>query len=123
MVKIIILVLVAEIVTAFGQILFKKSTNAMESYSLRGFENHKRFLGEVLSKPSLWAGFLCLAAGLAIYLVALAQGDLSLVFPLGSIQYIFILFAAHQFLGEKIDAKKLAGTFLVVFGIILISLS
>jgi uncharacterized membrane protein len=58
-----------------------------------------------------------------LWLIALAQGDLSLVFPIGSIQYIFVLFSAHIFLNEKIDRMKLIGTFLVVAGIILITIS
>jgi len=123
MVKIVILVLLAEVFTAFGQILFKKSTNALESYSLRGVNTHLRFLREVLSKPSVWTGLFSMAIGLAIWLVALAQGSLSVVFSIGSLQYVLILFLAHFFLGEKIDRMKLMGTFMVMFGIILITLS
>ena len=123
MIKILILILAAEIVTAIGQVLFKKSTNALEVYSLRGLSSHTRFLGEVLSKPSIWIGILSMAIGLVIWLIALAQGELSVVFSIGSLQYILILFLAHFFLGEKIDAMKLAGTFLVVLGIIFITIS
>jgi uncharacterized membrane protein len=61
--------------------------------------------------------------GLAVWIIALAQGDLSIVFCLGSMQYVLILFGAHFFLGEKIDRMKLMGTLLVAFGIILITLS
>jgi uncharacterized membrane protein len=61
--------------------------------------------------------------GLVSWIFALAQGDLSLVFSLGSLQYVLILFGAHIFLGEKIDRMKFLGTFLVVFGIILITMS
>lgn len=32
-----------------------------------------------------------------------------------------ILFLAHIFLGEKIDKMKFIGTFLIVFGIVLIA--
>lgn len=123
MVKVIILVLIAELFTAVGQILFKKSTNALESHSLRGVGAHFRFLREVLLKPLIWIGFLSMALGLVVWLIALAQGDLSLVFPLGSSQYILILFLAHIFLGEKIDKMKLAGTVLVILGIVLITIS
>ena len=55
--------------------------------------------------------------------MALAQADLSFVFPVGSIQYIFVLFGTSIFLGEKIDRMKLTGTLLVITGIILITLS
>ena len=123
MVKIILLVLAAEIITAIGHLLFKKTTNMMEAYDLRKIDNHFRFLRDVFAKPSIWLGLAACAAGLIIWLMALAQGDLSLVYPLGSIQFILILFSAHVFLDEKIDKMKLLGTFLVVLGIVFITIS
>lgn len=123
MTKILIFVIIAEIWTAIGQILFKKSTNSLEFHSLRSYGSLTRFIRNVLSKPMVWAGLLSMAIGIAVWLMALAQADLSLVFSIGSIQYIMILFLAHFLLGEKIDKMKLAGTFLVVLGIILITIS
>ena len=123
MLKIILTVLLAEIFNAAGHILFKMSTNSVEKYSLRGMSNNVRFVRDVLSQPSIWAGIFAMAMGLVVWIVALAQGDLSLVFPLGSMQYIIILFSAHFFLGEKIDTMKTLGTFLVVLGILLITVS
>jgi drug/metabolite transporter (DMT)-like permease len=123
MMKIVLIVLLAEIFTAVGQILLKKSANAADSYNLRRLDSHARFLADVFANPALWGGFLAMGIGLVVWIFALAQGDLSLVFSLGSLQYILILFGAHFFLGEKIDKMKVAGTFLVVFGIILITIS
>lgn len=123
MLKIILLVMLAETFTAVGQVLFKKSANAADSYNLRQLDSHAMFLKDVLANPMLWGGALSMAAGLVFWIIALAQGDLSLVFSLGSMQYILILFGAHIFLGEKIDRMKFVGTFLVVAGIVLITLS
>jgi len=123
MIKIILLVLLSEIFVAVGQIFFKKTTNTIDSYSLKRLHIQIRFLNEVLTKPLIWAGFLSMAIGLLIWLIALAQGDLSLVFSIGSLQFILTLISAHIFLNEKIDKMKLLGTFLVVFGIILITIS
>ena len=81
MIKIILLVLLSEIFMAVGQIFFKRTTNALDSYSLKGVHTKIRFLNDVLTKPLIWAGFLSMAIGLVIWLTALAQGDLSLVFP------------------------------------------
>ena len=60
---------------------------------------------------------------LFFWLVALAGSDLSIVFPLGSIQYVLVLFASQLFLKEKIDRKKLIGTLLVMVGVIAIARS
>ncbi len=123
MVKIILLVLAAEILSTIGHLLFKKTTNMVEAYDLKKAGNHLRFLRDVFAKPSIWLGLAACAAGLIIWLMALAQGDLSLVYPLGSVQFVLILFSAHMFLDEKIDRMKLLGTFLVVLGIVFITLS
>ena len=123
MIKVLIFILIAEIWTAVGQIMFKKGTNSLKLHSLRGAGNYMRFIRNVLSRPSIWAGLSLMGIGTMVWLMALAQGDLSLVFSIGSIQYIMILFLAHYLLGEKIDRMKLAGTFLVVIGIILITIS
>ena len=120
MIKIVLLVLLAEVFTAIGQILFKKTTNALGSYSLRGVNTQFRFLNDVLTRPSTWIGLISIAISLVIWLMALAEGDLSLVYPIGSLQFILILFSAHIFLNEKIDKMKLLGTLLVVFGIVII---
>ena len=123
MVKIILLVLLSEAITVIGQILFKKSTNNIGTYNLRSGRDRIRFLSEIFTRPYLWVGILAMVIGLIVWLLAIAQGDLSLVFPIGSLQYILILFLAHKFLGEKIDRMKLAGTLLVMAGIVLMSVS
>jgi len=123
MIKIILLVLLSEVFTAIGQILFKKATNTLESYSFRNVNTQFRFLNDVFTKPSIWIGLVSIAISLVIWLMALAEGNLSLVYPIGSLQFILILFSAHIFLNEKIDKMKLLGTILVVFGIVLITIS
>lgn len=123
MTKILIFIIIAEVWTAVGQVLFKKSTNSLEVHSLRGVDNQVRFVKNVLSKPLIWVGLSSMAIGMVVWLMALSQADLSLVFSIGSIQYVMILFLAHFLLGEKIDKMKLLGTFLVVFGIVLITIS
>ena len=123
MLKIIALVLLAEILTAAGHIMFKRAANSVERYSLRGFAGTAKFLRDVLPKSGIWAGLAAMIAGLAVWVAALAQGELSLVYSLGSMQYLIILFSAHVLLGEKIDRMKALGTFLVVLGIVLITVS
>lgn len=123
MVKIILLVLLSEAITVIGQILFKKSANTMGDYNLRIGSDRIKFLLDAFKRPYLWLGVFVMSIGLVVWLFAIAQGDLSLVFPIGSLQYVLILFLAHKFLGEKIDKMKFIGTLLVMVGIVLMSLS
>jgi uncharacterized membrane protein len=123
MLKILAFVFTAEIFIASGHIFMKKATNSLDQHGLRDLKSYLRFLGKVLGKPVLWLGLLTMVVGLSFWLLALSAGALSVVYSLGSLQYVLILVMAHIFLGEKIDMMKLLGTFLVVFGIILITLS
>ncbi|MBP7056018.1 MAG: EamA family transporter [Candidatus Omnitrophica bacterium] len=123
MIKIILLVLIAEILTVVGQIMLKKSANSLDTYNLGKIGSHVRLFKDALSRSGLWLGLFMMGLGLVAWLLALAQGDLSLVFSLGSMQYLLILVLAHYFLGEKIDRMKVIGTFLVIAGIILIAMS
>lgn len=119
MIKVFSLILLAEILTTAGQICLKKSADMLWNGRLRGLNGHFNFLKNILSKPLLWAGIFAMSLGLVAWLVALDQAKLSIVFALGSMQYLLLLFFAHIFLDEKIDSMKLTGTLLVVIGIIL----
>jgi len=124
MVKIILLVVFAAVFSTTAQILFKKSVNNVDSgKSLRGLRGHMNYLKDILSKGTVWAGLFSQIVCLTMWIMALAQADLSVVFPLGSVQYIFILFSSHIFLNEKINRIKLASAFLIVTGIVLITIS
>ena len=119
MIKIILFVLGAEIFMVAGHVLFKKTTSALGAHNFKSAKSRIFFLKAVAAKPAIWTGILLIAIGLVVWLLALAQGDLSLVFSIGSLQFVLTLFAAHIFLDEKIDRMKLCGTLLVVLGIVL----
>lgn len=123
MYKIILLVLLAEVCTGIGQICFKKSVNNLGGNSSRASHTKPFFFRKLFVKPMLWAGIVSMALGLIFWISALSLGDLSIVYPLGSIQYVFVLFASHFFLGETISRTKLIGTALVILGIVFITLS
>lgn len=121
MIKILFLILFAEIWNTLGQVLFKKATNRLGKHHLKGLRSYLNFVKEVLGMPVVWFGLGSMALGLVVWLVALAQTDLSIAFPVGSLQYVLILMAARLFLGERIDGMKLVGNLLVVTGIIFIA--
>jgi uncharacterized membrane protein len=114
------MVLIAEILACFGQVMFKKGANSLEAYELHKLEGHASFMKDAIAEPKILLGFIAMAISLVVWIFALATADLSIVFSLGSLQYVIVLFAANYFLGEKIDFPKLIGTLLVVAGIALV---
>lgn len=123
MIAAILLVLTGETFTAIGQLFFKRSTNRLGMPVLKDPGAYGLFAGRVLRLPGIWLGLLFMACGLVIWLIALSWFNLSLVFPLGSVQYILVLFASRVFLKEKLNAMKVCGTLLIIAGIIAVSFS
>ena len=121
--KVFILVIIAECWITIGHICFKKSTIRLNAQHTGQKPWLAHLLGNIFRYPILWVGAMAMLVGLIFWFAALSSGDLSLVYLLGSIQYIFILLAAHFFLKEKIDTTKLIGTLLVTLGIILTAAS
>ena len=123
MIKLLIIVLMAELWNCAGHILLKKSANSIELQSLTGIKEYAGFIKKVIAKPSIWAGLVLMGISLFIWIIALGAGDVSVVYSIGSIQYVLILFLAPVFLNEKLDKMKVLGTLFVVAGIILITIS
>jgi drug/metabolite transporter (DMT)-like permease len=123
MIQTILCVLMAEIWNTSGQLLFKKSADALLFAPEEGRGTYGIFFKEVFRQPGILLGLFCHAVGLIFWLVALSQAALSVVFVLGSMQYILILIAARIFLGEKIDSMRFLGTLFIATGIALVALS
>jgi uncharacterized membrane protein len=123
MIKTVLLILFSEAWNTAGQIFFKKGANDIDMESVHDMRSYLDLLGKSLKKPFIWLGFISIAVGLGIWLMALAGADLSFVYPVGSLQYLSVMIAARIFLNEKIDLMKLAGTLLVVAGVVLIAIS
>jgi uncharacterized membrane protein len=120
--KIFMLVLLAEICSAAMHILYKKGANQLENEPTNSIKNYILFAIKVLKIPAIWGGLLIVCFGMGIWFVVLAQADLSLAFPLDSIQYIIILAASVFFLGEKLNRDRIIGTLFVVVGIVLVAI-
>ena len=123
MTKVIPLVLLATFLNASGQIFFKKTSNSLPPPSLNSFSASYDFLRKVVAVPWVWLGLGLMGIGLASWLLAIAQADLSFVYLVGSLYYVLVFVMSRIFLGEKINSTKFLGTLLVGIGIILIARS
>jgi len=123
LIKVLVFIFIAELWNAAGHVCFTKGTNNLALEPLRSFNGAAAFFGKVIRQKMIWAGILALTIGLVVWIMALSNGELSYVYPIGSFQYVMIMIAARMFLNEKIDWMKLLGTLLVVAGIIVIAVS
>ena len=114
MLEVIALVLFSGLFDLTGQIFYKKSLNVIKT------RRYLDFMKTALSSPKIWLGFSCMGISIIVWLIALEQTELSIAYSLYSMEYILTLIGARIFLSEKIDGNKLAGTLLVVLGIVLV---
>ena len=123
MIKIILFVAVSTLLSAIGQIFFKTASNRARPIHSNSVHAYRRYFIQMIRTPWIWAGLSLMTVALALWIIAVAQGDLSLVYPMGSLYYIFVLILASSILGEKPDKMKILGTLFIFIGIALIARS
>jgi drug/metabolite transporter (DMT)-like permease len=121
--KLVLIILFAEMWGVGGQLLYKTGVNKAGTPDLRDHRSYVSFIKRIIGIPQIWLGFISVVIGMCVWLTALAQADLSIAFPIDSMQYIITLVAAHYLLGEKINKMKLLGTLLVMCGVIIVAMS
>lgn len=104
------LALLSMLLISIGQILFKQA--ALQAQARDGF---------IASAPALW-----IAAGLAVYVLATAlwiwllrAAPLSAIYPIMAIAYVLVPILSHWLFGEHFGWRYLAGTALILAGVVL----
>ena len=100
------------IVGAFGALFFKKGSADFSMNVLHQLKN-----------TNLIIGVLLYAVPTPIYLWALKNADLSLLYPINSLTYIWVSLLSMKFLGERMNKYKWTGTGLIILGVIMLAYS
>lgn len=80
-------------------------------------------LGAALLNPAVLAGLGLYGAGALLWLYVLARVDVSVAYPFVGLGFVLTAAFAVLILGEPVNALRLAGTGLVVVGVVLVGLS
>jgi len=121
--KIFFLIFLVELLDTGSHILFKKSAARLDPNNNQILPGILLFIRDIPRMPAVWCGFLLVSCGLLLWFAVLAEANLSLAFPLGSMRYLLILAASYLFLGERIDRKRFWGALCITFGILCIGFS
>lgn len=120
--KLIILILVAEVFICSAQLLFKAGANKLKSHDLNTIPGYIKFIKSSLKLPAIWGGLLLNTFAVVVWILVLALVDLSLAIPLDSVHYVVILLGAHFFLKERLTWDRIAATLFIAGGIALVAL-
>jgi len=105
---IIIGIVVATIIGAIGQIVFKRASKDLKK-SIK-----------FLINPYLITGVILYFLSTALLIFLLQFEKLTILYPLTSLNYIWVLILANRVFKEKINKYKSGGIILIILGIILI---
>jgi len=106
------LVFVGAFLGGVGAVLVKKGA---DTFSLRRIWKNWR-------NRFLMIGLFLYAISTIMYMIALRWEELSVLYPMVSMSYLWIVFFSIKFLGEKMNNWKWLGLLGIILGIILISL-
>lgn len=96
------------VVGAFGSLFLKL-----------GSKNLK--LKDLISNKALSVGFFLFVIATLLMIVALKFGELSKIFPITSLTYIWVAIISSRFLKERMTREKLAAFVLIIMGIFFVT--
>jgi drug/metabolite transporter (DMT)-like permease len=105
------LVTLSTFFTAVGQFFFKVGANFLVFDFLKIITNYYLIIAFIL---------YIVAALFLIY--SLKKGELSVIYPILSLSYIWVLFISYYFLGESMNVLKISGIGFILFGVVFIGL-
>jgi multidrug transporter EmrE-like cation transporter len=106
------MVLCCTVIGAAAQIFIKKGT--------AGLGVHPSMLATVLgilTTRLLFAGYALYGGSAVLLVMALRQGELSLLYPVFTLTYVWVMLLSHFIFGESLNPLKLAGVAVIMCGV------
>ncbi|MFA6449392.1 MAG: EamA family transporter [bacterium] len=105
-----------------GEILLKVTVTRLEGVDFvsTSLLSH---LGKLLRAPSFFLAIAAYFSGMVLYLAAISKLDVSLAYPIMSLNFAIILVYSKIFFRENVTPLRWFGVFIILFGVFLISRS
>lgn len=114
------LLMVAMCLTVTGELLLKSGMNRYGELNVSPSTLVATAL-KLFSSPFVVGGFFFIFSGALFWLAVLSRWPLSLAYPLLSISYIIGISASVLILKERVTLVQVAGVFVIILGVILVS--
>ncbi|MGQ0604435.1 MAG: EamA family transporter [Anaerolineales bacterium] len=115
-------ILVAVVGSAVGQLLLKKGMSTIGALTITP-DQIFNVLWKIGTNPYVIIGLLIYVCGTVFWLAALSRVDLSFAYPFASLSYIAMIIGGWLLFSEKVDIWRIAGSAVIMAGVILISQS
>ncbi len=107
----------------FTQFCFKKTALSAPGMEVKAVADILAFAATMASSPFLWIGLASVVVTFVVWSTILSKVDLSVAVPICSFSYIFIPLVSIVMFHEKITFLRWAGIALILFGVIMVSMS
>ena len=123
MIKLFLILLVGLAFESAGVILLKKGMNAIGEMHDYNAAEVFRVVKAGATNPQILLGVFFEALFFLCLLILMSKSDISFLWPLTALSFVFATFAAMIFLGEKVSAVRWIGVILIMIGAGFISYS
>lgn len=123
MAKLLLILFVGLVFESTGVVLLKKGMTGIGSVSKISVPEIARVVKAGITNTQILLGVFFEALFFLSLLILMARADISFLWPLTGMSFVFATFAAMWFLHEEVSSIRWAGVFLVMLGAALISYS
>lgn len=119
----LVLILANVVMTSLAQIVLKAGMSAPDV--VRALSGGLRLpaLATVFLHPWVIIGLALYAGAAVVWLLVLAKVDVSLAYPFVGLGFVVTMVLAWAFIGETVSATRIAGTLLIVAGVVVLARS
>jgi multidrug transporter EmrE-like cation transporter len=118
-----LLILTGVSLNATAQLLLKSATRPLASFTVFNGETLLRSVGVLALSVPFWAGMMCYAASVCVWIAALSKAPVSVAYPMLSLGYVVVAAVSAVWLGESLTLPKVLGIALICAGVLLVSRS
>ena len=108
---------------AAAQLLLKVATRPLAHFSQFSAATLSGSVVILCKSLPFWAGMVCYAASVCVWLAALSKAPVSTAYPMLSLGYVVVAAVSVMWLGESMSPAKVLGIALICAGVVLVSRS
>jgi drug/metabolite transporter (DMT)-like permease len=123
MARLLIILLIGLTFDSTGVVLLKMGMTRIGDVTAFNRQEIQPVLKAGVVIPQILLGVFCEALFFVSLLVLMAKSDISFLWPLTGLSFVFATLAAMAFLGERVSVVRWAGVVLIMLGAVLISYS
>jgi drug/metabolite transporter (DMT)-like permease len=123
MIKLLLILFIGLVFESSGVVLLKKGINQIGEVKAINAAEIVRVLQAGATNPQVLLGVFFEALFFACLLVLMSKSEISFLWPLTALSFVFATFAAIWFLGERVSAVRWVGVVFIMLGAALITYS